>query len=205
MLEINYSLIIIVIISVIVGFLYCYINCKKTTEAMTTMENMGKNCPNVLIQDGSGIYLKNNMLADIPGINPIRFNNLEEYTEFYNWQKSQGIDCPVLYLQKTYNAQSDPVFKFRPDIFNPEGGLNVNNDDKQLLLDSNRNNPPYNKDSYPGFDPNNQYIGAVTPLDNVETSRANAMLANWEGVEASEEAVKSGEFAQDNVKIQIPQ
>ena len=201
MLEINYSLIIVVVIAVILGFLYCYINCKKTSEAMTTMGSMGKHCPNVLIQDGSGIYLKNNMLADIPGINPIRFNNLEEYTEFYNWQKSQGIDCPVLFLQKTYNAQSDPVFKFRPDIFNPEGGLNADNNDNQLLLDSNRNNPPYNEDSYPGFDPDNQYIGAVTPLDSVATSRANAMLANWEGVEASEGAVKSGEFVQDEVLV----
>lgn len=205
MLEINYSLIIVVIIAVAIGFLYCYINCKKTNEAMTTMASMGKHCPNVLIQDGSGIYLKNNMLADIPGINPIKFNNLEEYTEFYNWQKSQGIDCPVLFLQKTYNAQSDPVFKFRPDIFNPEGGLNTDNNDGQLLLDSNRNNPPFNNDSYPGFDPNNQYIGAVTPLDSIATSKANAMLADWSGVESSEEAVKSGEFAEDNVKIQIPQ
>ena len=207
MLEINYSLIIVVIIAVVIGFLYCFINCKKTAEAMTTIGNMKKNCPNVLIQDGSGIYLKNNMLADIPGINPIKFNNLEEYTEFYNWQKSQGIDCPVLYLQKTYNAQSDPVFKFRPDILNPEGGLNADNNDNQtqLLIDSNRNNPPYNKDSYPGFDPKNQYIGINTPLDSVATSKANAMLADWEGVQASEAAVKSGEFAQDNVKIQIPQ
>lgn len=204
MLEINYSLIIILVIAVILGFLYCYINCKKTTEAMTTMASVGKHCPNILIQDGSGIYLKNNKLADIPGINPIRFNNLEEYTEFYNWQKSQGIDCPVLFLQKTYNAQSNPVFKFRPDIFNPEGGLNADNND-QLLLDSNRNNPPYNKDSYPGFDPDNQYIGAVTPLDSVETSRANAMLPNWEGVKASEQEVKSGAFAENNVKIQIPE
>lgn len=197
MIEINYQLLIILSVATIIGFLYCYINVKKTSEAMTTMASMGKNCPNVLIQDGNGIYLKNNMLADIPGINPIRFNNLEEYVEFYNWQKSQGIDCPVLYLQKSYNAQSDPVYKFRPDILNPEGGLNSS----QLLVDSNRNNPPYNKNSYPGFDPNNQYVGINTPLDSIATSNANAMLANWSGVEASEEAVNSGEFVGDEVWV----
>jgi len=168
---------------------------------MTTMASMGKHCPNVLIQDGSGIYLKNNQLADIPGINPIRFNNLEEYVEFYNWQKSQGIDCPVLYLQKSYNAQSDPVFKFRPDILEPEGGLNADNNDFQMLLDSNRNNPPFNKNSYPGFDPNNQYVGAKTPLDTIKSSRANAMRADWEGVLESEQAVKSGEFVGDEVWV----
>ena len=205
MLEINKPLIIIISVAIIIGFLYCFINCKKTMEAMTTMGSIGNQCPNVLIQDGSGIYLKNNNLADIPGINPIKFNNLEEYIEFYNWQKSQGIDCPVLYLQKTYNAQSDPVFKFRPDILNPEGGLNANNNNNtQMLLDSNRNNPPYNKDSYPGFDPDNQYIGAVTPLDSVATSKANAMLSNWEGEKASKDAVKSGEFNENNVKIWVP-
>ena len=74
-----------------------------------------------------------------------------------------------------------------------------------MLLDSNRNNPPYNNDSYPGFDPNNQYIGAVTPLDSVETSRANAMIANWEGVQASEAAVQSGEFVQDEVLVKKQQ
>jgi len=201
MSEINYSLIFILSLSAIIGFLYCYINCKKTAEAMTTMASMGKHCPNVLIQDGSGIYLKNNQLADIPGINPIRFNNLEEYVEFYNWQKSQGIDCPVLYLQKSYNAQSDPVFKFRPDILEPEGGLNADNNDFQMLLDSNRNNPPFNKNSYPGFDPNNQYVGAKTPLDTIKSSRANAMRADWEGVLESEQAVKSGEFVGDEVWV----
>ena len=67
MIEINKS-IIIICVATVVGFLYCFINCKKTTEAMATMSSMGKQCPNVLIQDGSGIYLKNNTLADIPGI-----------------------------------------------------------------------------------------------------------------------------------------
>ena len=62
-----------------------------------------------------------------------------------------------------------------------------------------------NNDSYPGFDPKNQYIGAVTPLDSVATSKANAMLSNWEGVISSKNEVASGEFDEDNVEIQIPQ
>ena len=37
--------------------LYCFINY-KTTEAMATMSSMGKQCPNVLIQDGRNILEK---------------------------------------------------------------------------------------------------------------------------------------------------
>ena len=40
-----------------------------------------------------------------------------------------------------------------------------------------------------------------TPLDSIATSRANAMLADWGGVEASEEAVSSGEFTGDEVWV----
>ena len=207
MKEINYSLIFAICVAILIGILYVYINCKRQ-EGLENMGDYGKSCPNVLIQDGSGIYLKNNRLADIPGINPIRFENLEEYTEFYNWQKSQGIDCPVLYLQKSYNAQSDPVWKFRPSISEPEGGLNtVDAENNQMLLDANRNNPPYNNDSYPGFDPENQYIGAITPLDNLPRSqkdkKTDAMDPNWGGVEYSKQVVDSGEFAEDNVSIKI--
>lgn len=213
MIDFNFQLIIILCVVIIIGFLYCYINCTKTMEAMETMVDISEQCPNVLIQDGSGIYLKNNRLADIPGVNPIRFENLEEYTEFYKWQKSQGINCPALVLQKSYNAQSEPVFKFRPDLLEPEGGLNMSNNEenlennKQLLYDANRNNPPYNNDSYPGFDPKNQYIGSITPLDTLsrspEDAKADAMSSDWAGIAESENIVKSGAFKQDEVFMKV--
>ena len=60
----------------------------------------GPRCPNLLIQKGCKIYLHNTKIAEVPGVNPIEFNNLEEYTQFIDWQRSQGIRCPVLYLQE---------------------------------------------------------------------------------------------------------
>ena len=80
-------------------------------------------CPNLLIQKGSKIYLYNSNVAEVPGVNPIEFNNLEDYTEFLAWQKSQGIICPVLYLQHTYDTQGNGVYKVRPSISEPQGGL----------------------------------------------------------------------------------
>ena len=68
-------------------------------------------CPNLLIQKGASFYLYNSKLARVPGVNPIEFENLEEYTEFLDWQRSQNIRCPVLYLQETYDTQGNRVYK----------------------------------------------------------------------------------------------
>jgi hypothetical protein len=88
-------------------------------------ESMSENqrCPNVLIQKDAKFYLFNSKLAKVPGVNPVVFNNLEEYTEFLDWQRGMGIRCPVLYLQHTYDAQGESVYKTRPSVTNPQGGL----------------------------------------------------------------------------------
>ena len=84
---------------------------------------MTDNCPDLLIQKGSALFLYNSKRGNVPGVNPIRFENLEEYVEFTEWQRSQGILCPVLFLQHAYNAQGDPVYKARPSPTNLQGGL----------------------------------------------------------------------------------
>ena len=71
-------------------------------------------CPNLLIKKGNKYHLLNSSKAKVPGVNPVEFNSLEEYTEFIEWYKSQGIHCPVLYLQEEYDAQGDQVFAMRP-------------------------------------------------------------------------------------------
>ena len=38
---------------------------------------------------------------------------------------------------------------------------------KQLLRDANRDDPPYNDDSYPGYDKENMYVGVKTPLNEI--------------------------------------
>ena len=65
-------------------------NSKDLHEPMTNKPRG----PNILIQKGSEIWLYNRKLAHIPGVNPVVFHNLDEYTEFLDWQKSQGIQCP---------------------------------------------------------------------------------------------------------------
>ena len=145
-------------------------------------------CPNILIQKGSAFFLYNSKLAKVPGVNPLRFNHLDDYVEFMDWQRSQGIRCPVLYLQESDDAQGNPVLKGRPSPTNLQGGLpdyiiqgGLDDDHPVMppakptgpvpavpttkLTDATRNDPPYNTNSYPGFDGEDQDIGLNTPLD----------------------------------------
>ena len=160
----------------VIFLLGLYVYCSHGKKVMEGFDNK-RDCPNILIQKGKQIILKNTKLAEIPGVNPITFDNLEEYVEFLNWQKSQGMDCDVLYLKREYDAQGNGVYKIRPDITDPSPGsqakspgnidslddLSVPIDknypfpaqlpEKQLLVDANRNDPPYNQNGYPGSKP----------------------------------------------------
>jgi len=174
---------------VLVGFLLIY-NSNEFKESMINKPR----CPNILIQKGNEIWLYNNKLANIPGVNPIIFHTLDEYTEFLNWQKSQGINCPVLALQQGYSTQGEPYYQI-----NPADSVPVT-----LLQDATRNDPPYNTNSYPGFDAHNQTIGLTTPLDKyqdigqTQAKSANALDPNWDSV-YGEEAVKAGNYKGNEV------
>ena len=163
----------IILLIATLGFLYLN---NQTPQIESFKNKKHYRCPNILIQKGNSIFLYNSNLAKVPGVNPIRFNNLEDYVEFTDWQRSQGIRCPVLFMQHTYDAQGNPSYVKRVDPIEPQGGLpptipmGETLPPQSLLLDSTRNNPPYNNDQYPGFDPQNQYEGLDTPLDKLTIS-----------------------------------
>ena len=94
--------------------MYVYVNRSITQDGFELFERY--RCPDMLVQQGSEIFLFNSKLARVPGVNPIKFNNLEEYAEFLTWQKSRGITCPVLYLRSGLNAQGDVVFTDSPGV-----------------------------------------------------------------------------------------
>jgi hypothetical protein len=102
----------------LLGFYFIYKS--NDIEAFTT--DIGEKCPDILIQKGAAFFLYNSKRANVPGVNPIRFENLEEYVEFTEWQRSKGILCPILYLQHAYNAQGEPVYKARPSPTNLQAG-----------------------------------------------------------------------------------
>ena len=192
-----------------------------------------RRCPNVLIQKGAQFHLYNNRMATVPGVNPVIFNNLEEYTEFLDWQRSQGIRCPVLYLQQSYDAQGKTVLTMRPSVREPQGGLNPSASapigiasttqptifesgeqprqapNPTLLVDAGRSDDPYNSGSYPAYDASSFYVGTTTPLDEMDRAQEQAPISdnpmdpNWGGQQYTQDLVDRGYYR--NYEVQYRQ
>ncbi len=216
--------------------IYFYARCSdpKYAEGFTN-QNYQPRCPNLLIQKGSKFYLYNSKLAQVPGVNPIEFDNLEDYTEFLDWQRSQGIRCPVLYLQSSYDAQGNRVYKARPSVSEPQAGLppsaaapigiasqvppipestlgypdSLAYPNPTLLVDATRNDPPYNKGSYPAYDQTDYYVGTTTPLDQMDvkqeqaTVSANPMDPNWGGSAYTQSLIDKGYYKENEVSLYV--
>ena len=192
---------------ILVFLIGLYFYAKKgdslVNEGFSNNPKTGPRCPNLLIQKGAKFYLYNSKLAQVPGVNPVEFNNLEDYTEFLDWQRSQNIRCPVLYLQETYDAQGNRVYKTRPSVTEPQYGLPPSTEapigiasqvtpmmetslepvgeeaypNPTKLVDATRNDPPYNQGSYPAYDQTSYYIGTTTPLDKMNTQQEAAKIS----------------------------
>jgi hypothetical protein len=205
----------------------------STNKEGYTNPNEHKNeirCPNLLVQKHSKFFLYNTNLAEVPGVNPIVFENLEDYTEFIDWQRAQGIRCPILFVQHTYDAQGKTVYKSRPSVHESQGGLQPSNKmpisiassgkiiespkndqvlhpNPTLLVDAGRNDPPYNKNSYPAYDNTSYYVGTTTPLDKMDIDQEkkkvspNPMDTNWGGHTYTQTLVDRGYYKNNYVYI----
>ena len=202
---------------IFLGGLYFYIRYTsnpKMLEGLTTI-NGEMRCPNLLIQKGTKYYLYNSNLAQVPGVNPIEFNDLEEYTEFLEWQRGAGIRCPVLYVQNTYDAQGNRVYKVRPSVTELEGGLPPTTTVPlplkfTPLVDATQGDAPYNQGSYPAFDQSSYYVGSITPLDQIKNSNYNMLYSdnpmdpNWGGPEYTQALTDAGYYKANEVDIHVP-
>jgi len=193
-------------------YFYCFYR-RNGTEGLTTI-NGAQRCPNLLVQKGPKYYLYNSNLARVPGVNPVEFNNLEEYTEFLEWQRSAGIRCPVLFVQNSYDAQGERVYKVRPSVSEMEGGLPPTVAVPpplrySKLVDATRADPPYNQNGYPAYDQTSYYVGAMTPLDAIENSNYNGLWSdnpmdpNWKGPEYTQALVDAGFYKGSEVDIKV--
>jgi len=200
-------------------YFYAKYTGTKYSESFTNNTNE-KRCPDILIQKDSRFYLHNSKVAKVPGVNPIEFENLEDYTEFLDWQHSQGIRCPVLFLQQTYDAQGNPVYKVRPSVSEQQGGLPPSHPlppNPTLLVDATRNDPPYNTNSMPSYDQTDFYVGTTTPLDKMNNNQntvqeenmlyagpsPNPMDTNWGGADYTQSLVDKGYYAENEVKMRV--
>lgn len=168
-------------------------------EGMENMESGERRCPNMLIERENNFFLYNSKIAIVPGVNPIQFKSLEEYSEFLDWQRGQGINCPVLELKYSTDPQGNDVYKIKPNIFRNQGGLpNSNTSDGELGTYSDDISPILDANPSPGihgYDPENQYIGVETPIDRIPSSNStpsmNPMDTDWGGASYTQKKLEN--------------
>ena len=202
--RIRLSVILFLLVIFIIGAyasMYFNVDPKDIKRKIENMEP-DLSCPDMLVKKGETLVLYNKKKPEIAGINPIIFRSLDDYIEFVQNQQNKGIDCPVLYLQQETTTQGQDVYRLRPSPFELQGGLNQSTPSMKAVTisDANRENPPYNQNNYPGFDPEGQYIGVYTNLDAVHDSTKNTISSdnpmdyNWGGVKQTLNAVESGKY-----------
>lgn len=199
---------IIIFVGLLLFFLGLYVYCTQrirfenfTDAKYEALQNRTKEparCPNVLVKRGNQLYLYNT--TDRNDAIPMHFNNLDEYIDFVNKQREQGIHCPILYLQEENDVQGNDVYRVRPSPFDLQGGMQPVNGKGQAVMDASRDGSEYNKNMFHGFDPYGQHVGVVTELDDIHKSTGkngasdNPMDTNWGGVEHTQESVESGKY-----------
>ena len=219
-MKIDYKILALIILFVL--GMYYYMNSSQLYESLDNKEpkingkkSTNSRCPNMLIEKDGSIYLYNSKLAIVPGVNPIQFKNLEEYSEFVDWQSSQNLNCPVLYLQYTTDTQNNELVQVKSSIFENQGGLpneksntlSGGEDDeyyeKNKMLDATRNSTPdptkkLNTGMYSGFDQYNQNVGLDTPLDKLFSEKnsksANPMDTHWGGKKHTQQKLEEGDY-----------
>ena len=225
MKPINLLFFIFIILSFVSGIYFCSTHesyqietfTDKSSDNSDSQSKNNANCPDLLIKSGNAILLYNSKLPETPGKNPLPFYNLDEYINYLEIQKRRDIHCPVLFLQEEVNTQGNSVFRIRPDIFQPQGGLSntqhIYNTTTPVIprtpiqvIDANQDNPTWNSGGYNEFDPYGQHIGQYTVIDAIHDSTfkgkslsENPMDDNWGGVIYTKDAVDSGKYAENEV------
>ena len=203
----NKKIILVLTLVVFLAGLYYY----TTIESMDTMAKAKAKaketgCPDLLIRKGNTLLLYNTKA----GGDPLPFYNLDEYINYLEIQRRAGTICPVLFLQYESTTQGTDVYRMRPSPFDLQGGTPPNIDPTVFgkltsidgnpiqVLDANRDGK-YNQGMYAGFDPYGLHVGQRTELDVVHESTAktgeNPMDFSWGGVQVTENAVRSGKYA----------
>ena len=162
-------------------------------------------CENILTKKGNLYYLRNTNRPEIPGVNPKIFNHLDEYTDYIEYQRSQGIRCPVLFLQNIENTQGEESYRV---FSNPEQSkylqglpfINESNEKEQSFISADLEN---NRGSYPGSDKSRMSNGYETILDKkthlTASKSPNAMDTNWGGIDFTNQRIDAGDFDDDKL------
>ena len=194
--------------------LYYYMNYSNlvvTEESFLGTSPTKRRCPNLLIKKNNKIHLLNTDTAKVPGINPIKFNNLEEYVEFVKWLNYYKIDCPVLFLQQEYDIQDNEVYRIRPDLSDIAGGINGIPAGESLLSrgnnDYDQQNSVYKNSNIYAFNPDYIKTNNENPIDKMFFEKEkydvsdNPMDSNWGGHQYTMQQIREGKYIGDEILV----
>ena len=156
-------------------FIYgIYFIAKPRNESFISSE-----CPSTMIKDGNKILLYNPKYPKVPGVNPIQLESLEDYEEYVEWQRANKLTCPILHLEKVFDAQGEEQYQVKDSfVTNGTGGLNHSipnvrhtpyqnmTMDMGQIIDASLDDPPYNSNQYPGYDESDQDVGRKNVIDH---------------------------------------
>ena len=97
-LYVGYTLFVIAIMAILAGVVAL---TSKTASTLVLPPTNPKDCPNVLLRKGNRLLLINTEKPTVDGINPMFFNNLEDYVAYAKQQNTiSKTMCPLLFLQQ---------------------------------------------------------------------------------------------------------
>jgi hypothetical protein len=106
------------------------------------------------------------------------------------------------YAHRDLLSQNPP-----PTILMNGSTANLDRNAPVNIVDASRQNGNFNAGNYPGFDPQNQYIGIYTNIDRIHDSTRsevpfsdNPMDPNWGGVVYTENAINSNKYEENNIR-----
>ena len=99
-----------VVILLFVLFMYYYVVNRKTSM-IEKFQNINSSCPNVLIEKDGKFYLLNSKKQEVPGVNPIVFENLNigpgsnitNEIDLVNNSRGNYLTNTYYYITPTYN------------------------------------------------------------------------------------------------------
>lgn len=197
-----YVIILLSLLLFITSIYFIISNYSKEKEGFATGIVPPSSCPNILIKKDGKIYLQNTKKTSVPGVNPIVFDNLEDYSEFVQWQHANGIHCPVLQLEKVYDAQGNENYKIQTDIMNP------------MSLPPTKIYPTTSQESTPlestdDVQASNETTTEAPVQDSASVNNSlypspNPMDPNWGGPEYTQSLIEKGYYKGNEVDIYVP-
>jgi cbb3-type cytochrome oxidase subunit 3 len=175
-----------------------FANLDEYIYYLEAQRKLGNKCPILYLQEES-----NAQGEDVYRIRPSPFDEQGGLPSITDINKKNPY--PPLSISNTSHQYSSPpsaISDINNSTLSNQIPLNTN---AVKVVDSGRDNAPYNSGNYASFDAHGQYVGVLTELDVIHNSTENAKFSdnpmdpNWGGVELTQKMIDTGKYQDNNI------